>query len=146
MGAAARDVRNTTIYEGTPEIMEMTIGRDRWQQNLKSSGHCYPQIAAGLRALRARHPDVGAGAAALACQAPGSALDACRAGRLTRNQHVLLRLGEPIAYAECAGSLAARAAAALGKALPTRPASGSIRRSLRDEPGARTGGRIQGGL
>ncbi len=31
-----RDVRITTIYEGTSEIMEMTIARDRWQQNLKS--------------------------------------------------------------------------------------------------------------
>ena len=30
--------------------------------------------------------------------------------RLTRYQHILLRLGELIAYAECAGSLARRAA------------------------------------
>ncbi len=29
-------------------------------------------------------------------------LEACRVGRLTRNQHVLLRLGELIAWAECA--------------------------------------------
>ena len=27
----SRDVRITTIYEGTSEIMEMTISRDRWQ-------------------------------------------------------------------------------------------------------------------
>ena len=98
----------------------MTIARDRWQQNLKSSGHYYPEIAAELRALHARQPDVGAEAAALACQALGSALEACRAGRLTRNQHVLFRLGELIAYAECAGSFATRAAAALGKALPDK--------------------------
>jgi alkylation response protein AidB-like acyl-CoA dehydrogenase len=32
-----RDVRITTIYEGTSEIMEMTIARDRWQQHLKTS-------------------------------------------------------------------------------------------------------------
>ena len=31
-----RDVRITTIYEGTSEILEMTIARDRWQQHLKS--------------------------------------------------------------------------------------------------------------
>src|ERR1039458_6038818 len=29
-----RDVRITTIYEGTSEIMEMTISRDRWQSHL----------------------------------------------------------------------------------------------------------------
>jgi alkylation response protein AidB-like acyl-CoA dehydrogenase len=33
-----RDVRITTIYEGTSEIMEMTISRDRWQLHLKTRG------------------------------------------------------------------------------------------------------------
>jgi alkylation response protein AidB-like acyl-CoA dehydrogenase len=33
-----RDVRITTIYEGTSEIMEWTIARDRWQLHLKSRG------------------------------------------------------------------------------------------------------------
>ena len=33
-----RDVRITTIYEGTSEILEMTIARDRWQQHLKTRG------------------------------------------------------------------------------------------------------------
>jgi hypothetical protein len=126
------DVRNTTIYEGTPEIMEMTIARDRWQQNLKSSGHYYPQIAAGLHA---RNPDVGAGAAALACQPPGGALETCRAGRRTRNQHVLLRLGELVAHAECAGRTARRQPST-GPSRQGRPAvrSGG---PCRDEPGVR---------
>jgi alkylation response protein AidB-like acyl-CoA dehydrogenase len=51
--------------------------------------------------------------AALAAEALGGVLEACRVGRLTRNQHILLRLGEMAAYAECAGSLAFRAAASL---------------------------------
>ncbi len=112
-----RDVRITTIYEGTSEIMEMTIGRARWQENLKTSGRYYREIATELRALHARHPDVGAGTAALASEALGSVLEACRAGRLTRNQHVLFRLGELAAYAECAGTFAGRAATALDGAL-----------------------------
>jgi len=56
----------------------------------------------------------------VACETLAGVLEACRAGRLTRNQHVLLRLGELIAYAECAGSFATRAAAALDKALPDK--------------------------
>ncbi len=115
-----RDVRITTIYEGTSEIMEMTIARGRWQQHLKSAARYYPEMAAGLRALHARHADVGAETAALASDALASVLEACRAGRLTRSQHVLLRLGELIAYAECAGSFAARAAAALDGDLPAK--------------------------
>ena len=38
----------------------------------------------------------------------------------TRNQHVLLRLGELVAYAECAGALARRAQAAAAGALPDK--------------------------
>jgi alkylation response protein AidB-like acyl-CoA dehydrogenase len=115
-----RDVRITRIYEGTSEIMEMTIGRDRWQQHLKSSGLYYREIASELRTLHARHPDVGAGTAALASEALGSVLEACRLGRLTRNQHVLFRLGELIAYAEGAACFAGRAAAALDGKLPEK--------------------------
>jgi acyl-CoA dehydrogenase len=115
-----RDVRITRIYEGTSEIMEMTIGRDRWQQHLKSSGLYYREIASELRTLHARHPDVGAGTAALASDALGGVLEACRLGRLTRNQHVLFRLGELIAYAEGAACFAGRAAAALDGKLPEK--------------------------
>jgi alkylation response protein AidB-like acyl-CoA dehydrogenase len=106
-----RDVRITTIYEGTSEIMEMTIARDRWQQHLKTRGSYYAEQAAGLTALHARNPKVGADVAALAASCLGAVLEACRLGKLTRNQHILLRLGELIAWAETAGSMARRAAA-----------------------------------
>jgi alkylation response protein AidB-like acyl-CoA dehydrogenase len=105
-----RDVRITTIYEGTSEIMEMTISRDRWQLHLKTRGQYYHEQARKFEALHERHPDVGAGVAALALHALAEVMEKARAGRLTRYQHVLLRLGELIAWAECAGSLARRAA------------------------------------
>ena len=91
-----RDVRITTIYEGTSEIMEMTIARDRWQQHLKTSGAYYRDRAAALMALHRTHPTVGADHAALAAQALAAVLEACRVARLTRNQHVLFRLGDLI--------------------------------------------------
>ena len=106
----SRDVRITRIYEGTSEIMEMTISRDRWQLHLKTRGQHYHERARELEALHARHPDVGAGCAALAMHALAEAMERARVGRLTRYQHILLRIGEWIAYAECAGSLARRAA------------------------------------
>jgi alkylation response protein AidB-like acyl-CoA dehydrogenase len=46
--------------------------------------------------------------------------EACRVGRLTRNQHVLLRLGELAAYVEAAAALARRAAAAEAGQLPEK--------------------------
>ena len=105
-----RDVRITTIYEGTSEIMEMTISRDRWQLHLKTRGQHYHEQARRFEALHAQHADAGAGTAALAMHALAEILEHARTGRLTRYQHILLRLGEWIAYAECAGALARRAA------------------------------------
>jgi alkylation response protein AidB-like acyl-CoA dehydrogenase len=105
----SRDVRITMIYEGTSEIMEMTISRDRWQIHLKTRGKHYHDEAKKFEALHLSHPDVGADTAALALHALGEVMERARLARLTRYQHILLRLGELIAYAECAGSLARRA-------------------------------------
>lgn len=105
-----RDVRITTIYEGTSEIMEMTIARDRWQLHLKTRGQHYHEQAKKLEALHGAHGDVGADAAAMALHALAEVMEKARVARLTRFQHILLRLGELIAYAESAGCLARRAA------------------------------------
>ena len=105
-----RDVRITTIYEGTSEIMEMTIARDRWQIHLKTRGQHYHEQARKFEELHARHPEVGADNAALSLHALAEVMEKARVARLTRYQHILLRLGELIAYAECAGSLSRRAA------------------------------------
>jgi alkylation response protein AidB-like acyl-CoA dehydrogenase len=104
-----RDVRITIIYEGTSEIMEMTISRDRWQTHLKTRGQHYHDEAKKCEALHAQHSNVGADTAALAFHALAEVMEKARSARLTRHQHVLLRLGELISYAECAGSLARRA-------------------------------------
>jgi alkylation response protein AidB-like acyl-CoA dehydrogenase len=109
-----RDVRITTIYEGTSEIMEMTISRDRWQLHLKTRGQHYHEQARKFEELHARHPNVGADIAALALHALAEVMEKARVARLTRYQHILLRLGELIAYAECAGSLSRRAALLAG--------------------------------
>ena len=112
-----RDVRITRIYEGTSEIMEMTIARGRWQEHLKSGGDYYHASARGLESLHAEHPEVGAGIAALAHHALAELLEVCRVRRLTRHQHILLRLGALIALAEGAGALATRAQRAETKQL-----------------------------
>ena len=100
----SRDVRITTIYEGTSEIMEMTISRDRWQLHLKTRGQHYHEQAREFEALHAQHPKVGADIAALALHALAEVMEKARVARLTRYQHILLRLGELIAYAECAAA------------------------------------------
>jgi acyl-CoA dehydrogenase len=112
-----RDVRITIIYEGTSEILEMTIARDRWQQHLKTQGGYYETAA---RAAAGLGPAVGGDTAALALGGLAVLLETCRVHRLTRHQHVLLRLGELIAAAEGAAALARRAHAAASGTLPEK--------------------------
>jgi alkylation response protein AidB-like acyl-CoA dehydrogenase len=105
-----RDVRITTIYEGTSEIMEWTIARDRWQLHLKSRGQYYQEWAARADARHAASPNTGSGLAAAALRALAALLERARLDRLTRNQHVLFRLGELIAYGETAALFSERSA------------------------------------
>ncbi len=125
-----RDVRITTIYEGTSEIMEWTIARDRWQEHLKSRGAYYNDWAARLDAVQAQSPENGAAYAAMAMRALAVILERCRVDRLTRNQHVLFRLGELIAYAETAAIFSERVQShpteAIKLDVPTRQAMARI--------------------
>ncbi|HEY3449174.1 MAG TPA: acyl-CoA dehydrogenase family protein [Myxococcales bacterium] len=105
-----RDVRITTIYEGTSEIMQWTIARDRWRVHLQSQGGFYKKMAEELGALHARNPQVGAATAALAVRSLCELFEKARANRLTRHQHVLFRLGELAMRAEVAANLAKAAA------------------------------------
>jgi alkylation response protein AidB-like acyl-CoA dehydrogenase len=107
-----RDVRITTIYEGTSEIMEMTISRDRWQMHLKTKGDYYHEQARRMEELHTKHPNVGAGISARALHALADLMETARVQRLTRHQTILFRLGEWTAWAESAGSLARRASRA----------------------------------
>jgi alkylation response protein AidB-like acyl-CoA dehydrogenase len=122
-----RDVRITTIYEGTSEIMEWTIARDRWQRHLKTRGRYYDDWADRLEAVATGQPDTGADAAVLALRALGVILERCRLDRLTRNQHILFRLGELITEAETAAVFAERAITAPTDAIDI---DGDTRRAL----------------
>ncbi len=118
-----RDVRITTIYEGTSEILEWTTARDRWQLHLKSRGAHYLDWAARARGLHAERADVGADAAAAGLTALAAVLERCRLDKLTRHQHVLFRLGELVALAEGAAVFAERAAKAPTTAIALSPAT-----------------------
>ncbi|MGB2578305.1 alkylation response protein AidB-like acyl-CoA dehydrogenase [Elusimicrobium simillimum] len=97
-----RDVKITCIYEGTSEVMEMTIYRGRWQEHLKSRGQYYINMAAEMDAAHAKNPNVGADSVALGLKALARILEECRLQKLTRHQFVTFKLGELISNAEVA--------------------------------------------
>jgi len=105
-----RDVRITTIYEGTSEIMQWTVSRDRWRTHLQERGGFYRRMAESLHNLHREDPEVGADVAALGVLAVLETTERCRIGRLTRNQHVLFQLGELMTRAEIAANFALYAA------------------------------------
>lgn len=106
-----RDVRVTMIYEGTNEIMEMTIARNRWQAHLKSGGTYYRERSQKMAQLHQVEPNVGAYPMVLGLEALNMIFDHCRRNKLTRNQHVLFKLGELVAEAEVAMTFSESAAA-----------------------------------
>jgi alkylation response protein AidB-like acyl-CoA dehydrogenase len=112
-----RDARITQIYEGTSEIMEMTISRDRWQLHLKTQGRYYHDMAQQIEALHQQNHQVGADVVACCLHALAELLEMARVHRLTRHQHILFRVGELIAFAEGSASLTRRAARAAQGAL-----------------------------
>ena len=118
-----RDVRITTIYEGTSEIMEMTIARDRWQQHLKT------QVATTTTRPRRSRSSITAIPRSVPTSPPWPTTPwpRCSSGprisRLTRNQHVLFRLGELAALTEGAAALVRRAAKAADGTLPEKTAN-----------------------
>ncbi len=108
-----RDVKITCIYEGTSEVLEMTIFRGRWQEHLKSRGQYYLKQAEELEALHAQHPDVGADSAALGLRALARVLEDCRAQKLTRHQYITFKLGDLISEAEVTAVFAKQCAAGI---------------------------------
>ena len=120
----------------------MTIARGRWQEHLKTGGDYYHAKARELEALHASHPDVGADVAALAHHALAELLERCRVERLTRHQHVLLRLGALIAQVEGAAALARRAQRAADRDSTRRPRGACVpARSPRRAASTRAGPR-----
>lgn len=95
-----RDVKITCIYEGTSEIMEMTIYRGRWQEYLKTRGNFYLDMAHQMEEIS--DINLGAKALSLGLKALSDILEECRLNRLTRHQYITLELGRLIASAEVA--------------------------------------------
>lgn len=100
-----RDVRITTIYEGTSEILQNIIGTHRWRIAVKTRGGFYRDMAAALREL-------GSGeGAALAADALAETILTCHAKRLPREQYVLMELARLASEVETAVALAHKVAA-----------------------------------
>ncbi|HPF33852.1 MAG TPA: acyl-CoA dehydrogenase family protein [Candidatus Krumholzibacteria bacterium] len=105
-----RDVRITTIYEGTSEIQQSIIGLYRWKATVRSKGGFYEELATALDGLHAASPQVGADLVAAATRDLNTVILHCHGARIASRQAVQFRLADMMAGVEVAGALCRRAA------------------------------------
>jgi alkylation response protein AidB-like acyl-CoA dehydrogenase len=110
-----RDVRITTIYEGTSEIQQNIISTFRWKKSRKTKGEFYGAMAAEMEQLAEAYPDCGSRYVGLAARALNHMIVLADTHRLTRQQIIMFDLADMMIHVEI-GAAAARRAAALAPA------------------------------
>ncbi len=105
-----RDVRITTIYEGTSEIQQSIIGMYRWRQTVRSKGQFYEDLALKLDAVAEQCPTVGAHVVAAAVRGLNQVVQHLHKARLTRNQIVMFAMADMMTICEVAAAFVEKAA------------------------------------
>ena len=105
-----RDVRITTIYEGTSEIQQEIIGLQRWKQYRSTKGGFYETMAARCDEVHVGNADVGAAVAAAALRGLNDIIGEANASRALGHQIIRFRLADVMCRCEIAGIMAEKAA------------------------------------
>jgi len=104
-----RDVRITSIYEGTSEIQQNIISTFRWKKTRKSKGEFYQSISDEMGKLDAEFGDLGCGIYGLAARALNQTVTLVNDHRLTRQQSIMFALADMMTHVEVGAGLARRA-------------------------------------
>ena len=102
-----RDVKITTIFEGTSEIQQSIISTFRLRDTVRSKGEYYRTMAAGLEALA---EETGGPWLAAGIRALNDLILDVRKARLTKSQYVMFLMAELMTWCEVAESLCRKAA------------------------------------
>jgi alkylation response protein AidB-like acyl-CoA dehydrogenase len=100
-----RDVRITTIYEGTSEIQQSIIGTHRWRMAVRSKGAFFTDMADTIR----EHTTDGLDVVTLATEALGKTILLCHKTKLPREQWALFELARLATEVETAVTLTRKA-------------------------------------
>jgi alkylation response protein AidB-like acyl-CoA dehydrogenase len=101
-----RDVRITTVYEGTSEIQQNIISTFRWKKTRKTKGAFYESLANEMDRLATEADDVGCRHIALSARALNKTITFVNDRRLTRQQTLMFAVADMAMYVEVAASLA----------------------------------------
>ena len=98
-----RDVKITTIYEGTSEIQQNIISTFRWKATRKTKGAFYGDMAKDMFQLEETMGDGAARLYGLAANALNQTIDLVHTHRLTRRQHAMFALADMMTWVESGG-------------------------------------------
>jgi alkylation response protein AidB-like acyl-CoA dehydrogenase len=100
-----RDVKITTIYEGTSQVLQLVMATFRWRSTVKSKGEFYESVAREMDGIHAKSPDIGAALMADAVRALNSIIFAVHRAKLIRSQFVMFELADILAHVEVGAAL-----------------------------------------
>ena len=107
-----RDIKITTIFEGTSEIQRNIIATFRLRETVRSKGRFYLDMAEGLEKL----PEAcGASLLARSLRILNETIIAARKLKLTRAQYVMFLMADMMTWCEVGEALSRKAAAYEGK-------------------------------
>ncbi len=104
-----RDIRITSIYEGTSEIQQNIISTYRWKITRKTKGAFYDTIRAEMRDLAANFKNGGCELLSQSAQMLNDLINQAHEHRLTRQQYIMFALADLMAFVEVGASLARKA-------------------------------------
>ncbi len=109
-----RDVKITTIYEGTSEIQQLIVGTMRWKTTVSSRGAVYEEMAQRMDAAHAADPGLKADTTAAIIRLLNRLFDEAHKAKAMRQQHVMFRLATLASEVETAAALVTKVAAGEG--------------------------------
>jgi alkylation response protein AidB-like acyl-CoA dehydrogenase len=128
-----RDVRITTIYEGTSEIQQNIISTFRWKKSRKTKGEFYGALAAEMEQLAEAYPHCGSRYVGLAARALNHMIVFADTHRLTRQQIIMFDLADMMIHVEIGAATARRAAALAPAGGPSAERAALVSRLFADE-------------
>ncbi|MCL5735193.1 MAG: acyl-CoA dehydrogenase family protein [Actinobacteria bacterium] len=131
-----RDVKITTIYEGTSEIQQLIVSTLRWRESVKLKGQFYDDLAAQLDAVHEAHCNLKGDVLAALARLVGRLFDEVHQTKLTRKQHIMFRLASMTTLVETGAALCAKAAD-VAASLPKFVDTQGVTVGLAIEPSAR---------
>jgi alkylation response protein AidB-like acyl-CoA dehydrogenase len=103
-----RDVKITTIYEGTSEIQQLIVSTRRWRTSVSSKGEFYESLARKMDAVHEERPDLKADTYGGIVRLVRELFQAIHEAKATRQQHVMFQTATLASMAEVGAALVSK--------------------------------------